>query len=109
MTTLEILKAARELISAPERWTQETSARTPDGRRCGALNANAVCWCSTGATLMFDPDNLGHFADSALGWQLMSDGYNDGVERFNDTHTHAEVLALFDKTIARLESGASHA
>ena len=29
---------------------------------------------------------------------------HDGIADFNDSHTHAEVLQLFDDTIARLEA-----
>lgn len=31
-------------------------------------------------------------------------GDDFGIPAFNDTHTHAEVLALFDRTIARMEA-----
>ena len=96
-TTLEILREARELISVPERWTTGASARTLDGCELysGAHEA-AVCWCAIGA-IRHSVGKYGNIID-ILG------ELDPRLDEWNDTHTHAEVLALFDRTIARMES-----
>jgi hypothetical protein len=98
VSTLEILKAAREKIAKPENWTKGFAARNIHGHVTAAVARNAVCWCCLGAM-----------------WSLNADGYlnaedafraatgEDSIANFNDTHTHAEVLAAFDKAIAALE------
>lgn len=99
MTTLEILKAARELISVPERWTQGAAARHKNGNVIGWNTANASCWCSTGAVMKCGL----HHADSAL--SLLAEVTSVGsVPYYNDTHTHAEVLAMFDRAISIAEA-----
>lgn len=38
-----------ELLNDPGRWVQHVVARTSDGRPCGMFDAEAACWCITGA------------------------------------------------------------
>lgn len=99
MTTLELLKAARARIERPEAWTRGTAARDPDGLGVRARSKDAVCWCAAGAVV----------AVSGLGahkrpMELLRAEAGTLVSDFNDTRTHAEVLDLFDRTIARLEA-----
>jgi hypothetical protein len=101
MTALDKLRAARDLISDPERWTQGTIARDWTGKQTTADAVDAFCWCAIGA-LEKVASNAQPFR--ALRWAMPS-GYRSIVS-FNDTHTHAEVLALFDKAIAELERAA---
>jgi hypothetical protein len=98
MTPSEILTAARELISAPERWTQEAFARDAGGNSCSEKLERAVCFCSWGA---FHRAGYSIIAEHFLRSEM------DGMPgRFNDTHTHAEVLAAFDRAIeAAKEAG----
>lgn len=112
MTTLEILKAARELISAPERWTKGHFAKNGAGIATYCRSSSAVCWCASGATawVVQDEDASSGVADDIdadVELAKTLGGSNPGdVASFNDqpTTTHAEVLALFDRTIARLEA-----
>jgi len=97
MTPLETLKAARHLISDPAKWTQGTIARDWTGKQTTADSIDAFCWCAVGA-LEKVGSNAGPFR--ALRWAMPS-GYRSIVS-FNDSHTHAEVLALFDKAIGTL-------
>lgn len=102
MTPLETLKAARQLISDPAKWTQRFMARDADKHPTYVGSKSADCWCSMGAIChvvggLCQSD--GEAALAALGATI--GGKN--VVRFNDTHTHAEVLALFDAAIAELE------
>ena len=97
MTTVEILEAARALIAKPEHWCKGAQALDATGtvrRPCSRL---AVRWCSLGAT-----DRVTRYkgirADNALYSALGMPP--EGIANFNDSHTHAEVLDLFDRAIA---------
>jgi hypothetical protein len=84
MTTREVLVGARKLIEKPERWAS-AGPELLDGERHCALTA-----VMTVAPTLF----LGERARSALQAQA-----RDSVAHFNDTHSHAEILDLFDKAI----------
>ncbi|MCA3080557.1 MAG: hypothetical protein ING71_17415 [Rhodocyclaceae bacterium] len=101
MTPLETLKAARQLISDPAKWTHGWLARDADGNVSHIGEKDAACWCSMGAIFHVDgPERPNSYA--AL--QLLGAAIGGkSVARFNDTRTHAEVLALFDAAIAELE------
>lgn len=103
-TAVEVLIAARELISAPERWTQGVHARDVSGDV--ATRTTAVCWCGFGAVweVVETPfsdlsDECERLLDRAVGCP-----YVDWQDSFECTH--AEVLAAFDKAIelARAEA-----
>lgn len=97
---VDILRRGRERIATPDKWTKGAAARTSTGRRCMETSPRAVCWCMIGAINA----ELG-----GLGWRAVEParealgvGY---VPRFNDNPatTHADVLAAFDRAIAKLE------
>jgi len=90
----QVLIKARELISKPENWTQRATARSADGRRVSALSTEAVCYCAMGAMVKVAPLYLGSRLDF-----LLSAAVQESAAHYNDTHTHAEVLAMFDKAI----------
>lgn len=102
-TALEILTAARELITDPAHWTQEVYAKNAKGRQVSPLSRSAVCFCSVGALDRIvsrrSKSDWGVEAFNALVNELVKKGHQ-GIAGFNDTHTHAEVLALFDAAIA---------
>ena len=99
MDTLEILKAGRELISDPARWTQGAFARNETGESIFA-DEGAIRFCSIGAiSKVCGKRCVSKFACEVLG------GFN--VALFNDTHTHAEVLAMWDRAIAAEEAKSS--
>ena len=106
MTTLETLKSARKKITDPRRWTQEWFAKRieEDGtfKDTDSTSPYAACWCSSGAIrAVLGVDDSGSISDDyAIAFGLGSLG---DLEHFNDTHTHAEVLAAFDAAIAKLE------
>lgn len=106
MTTLEILKAARELLAVPERWTQGGGQRDHNGNLVNWDEPGITCRC-VWQTLRFvsQPDmnmRIKYPAKyySVLGFKTLSElvTWNDAPER-----THAEVLARFDEAIAKLE------
>jgi len=90
----QTLIKARELISKPENWTQRAAARTASGHRTSALSTNAVCYCAMGALLKISPLYQG-----SRHIDMLAKAMDDSVAYYNDTHTHAEVLAMFDKAI----------
>jgi hypothetical protein len=105
--TADILRKARSIIEKPENWTQGTFARDESGNAVNPRASAAVCYCSRGAlNHVTGGDGVydGEAYDVLL--SLLSDDYL-GVADFNDTNTHAEVLALFDRAIDRAESEAA--
>lgn len=109
MTTHETLKAARALIATPERWTREKyfGIRREDGsvEGLGIKQAGlADCYCSVGAIaavsgLTIQDVERGEAVlalEKVCRYPLIS---------FNDTSTHAEILAAFDKAIEATKEG----
>jgi hypothetical protein len=107
------LKEAKSLIDSPEKWTQHKFGRDAWGH---GLSTNEwsdtppACMCSVGAIYEVnrrkDPtvclykvsstrsDNAASFLTRVAG---------EVITRFNDSHSHAEVMALWDKAIAKAE------
>lgn len=105
MDKLTILKGTRELLSDESRWTQRSYARRADGVGTGVFNSKASCWCLVGAADkvaldLYHVDRLDDVLDS-LRAEI---GVGESLTRFNDSHSHAEVLALLDRAIARAEA-----
>ncbi len=92
------LIAAKALIDAPEKWCQGTTSKSyPDG---------SIGRCAFGALVAVnyrrEDNRLFRGAYNALLGEIPSSAtMATSVERFNDTHTHAEVMALWDRAIAR--------
>ena len=112
MTTLEALRAARRLITDPEHWCQESSAREADGTNCSVHHPGARSFCAAGALWKVTGTYLGSEDDerivdaaamrlhAATGWST-----NTKIVEFNDhvTTDHAAVLAVYDKAICAEE------
>lgn len=108
MTTIEILKKARELLSDPARWTQNAYARDVTGRGVPPTSSSATCWCLIGALAAAEGSQCG------VSFIAVSEKSKAAVDAFNETHlpiwndapdrTHNEVLQRFDEAIARLEA-----
>ena len=95
MTTLEVLVGARKLIALPEHWTQNAFARTLEGNPTATLSPRAVCWCSIGAIYKVSSYHS-HGALAALKKVARTSFFT-----YNDNHTHAEVLSMFDRAIQK--------
>lgn len=111
MTTVEILRAARELISDPSRWTQRWFARDIDGERTTYNSAKAACWCADGAILKCT-DNAEYLSVNILDFMDYVICNESGHKHaclgwYNDNHSHAEVLAIFDRAILLAEQVAA--
>lgn len=94
MNTLEILTKARDLISDPARWTQKAFARDNSGESINNRSSYAVCWCAMGAVYKTSSNNR-----ASVPFSFLHAAAGMWAGNFNDTHTHAEVLAVFDKAI----------
>lgn len=101
MNTLEVLIAARKLIEKPENWTRAFLARDNYGDPVYVHSDKAVCFCAMGALHKAVGETQGEFLDVVddAAATLASAARIDTVAGFNDTHTHDEVLVLFDKAI----------
>lgn len=97
MTDREVLIAARLLIARPERWTHGASARYADGLSCGPQSPHAVCWCATGALIRVTPPFGSGLLWGAL--RMLREVVVMEPALYNDTHTHAEVLIMYDRAI----------
>lgn len=98
-TVLAALKAARRLLSKPERWTKGWFAKDKDGADVSELSKHATCFCPEGAIYRSAPGLLETDALAALERGLPKQWYS--VPLWNDAprRTHAQVLRLFDRAI----------
>ena len=112
MTTNEVLKKARDLLSDSSRWTWNLWARNKDGAYASPASPDACQWCLTGAlykailgdcslaSLNESESKLYEDCLAKLRTSLSLMGYPmTGVAEYNDTHSHLEVLKLLDKAI----------
>lgn len=106
---LKVLRGMRKLLGKPERWTKGYFAYTAAGKGVNETDPHAVCWCLSGARAKVA-------LSLALPRYTGADELHSEVERitrgrqvhattFNDypRRTHAQVLRLLDRTIARRE------
>jgi hypothetical protein len=99
VTTVQLLKKARALISDPKRWTQNAFARDKHGHAVPPQDSRAVRFCSIGAINHYAAESdvrTRSLARQALGEDIMM--VNDFDSR---RMSHATVLARFDHAIAR--------
>lgn len=103
MTALHLARRVRELLSEPGRWTQGAYARTAAGTPCSSTAAEAVCWCLRGAL-----SKAAHGEPSKARYELrqqLDAATLVPTWEWNDRRStrHADVLALLDRVIARME------
>jgi hypothetical protein len=92
--TAEILRAARGLIDAREAWFGGTDALPPAGqpRHCALMAVQAVA------------HGIGRRESSDALARVMGVEFGFKIPEFNNSRTHAEVLAAFDTAIADAEA-----
>lgn len=95
---VKLLQDARNLISKPENWTQEDFAKKVDGSGTYYRNDEAVCWCSLGALTKVSPP-VEDSQTKKHAKLLLREAMDGPIAMFNDSHTHEEVLAAWDKAI----------
>jgi hypothetical protein len=104
-----VLRKCAELLRSEGRWTQGVDARNEHGNAVVETDAEAVCWCATGAVFKVLPmppgasffsssfdlhrRTLGYLAKAtALGGIYQIASWNDQPHR-----TQAEVVAAFER------------
>jgi hypothetical protein len=108
-----LLKSSRELVSDPARWAQGTLARDAFGHNISPHDIDAVCYCGIGAIKL--KSHQGEMLDVGLERRIALQDYahdslthaarciskNPGATfpGYQDSHTHAEMLAVFDLAI----------
>lgn len=107
MTIVEVLRAVRELLSVPERWTQGAFARQEDKTQVNAEDPEAVCFCIRGAIHRVA---VNHYEEARAACKLLEEGVPEyskawGLSGYNDSRstTHADMLELIDGVIATIE------
>lgn len=102
MKTSEVLQKARDLLTDREHWAQDWFAYDNSGLFVDPTDEGATCWCSIGAICKVE-GITNHNASKALfrlnGVLKVHFNWWSSVADYNDTHTHEEVLAVFDKAI----------
>ena len=86
------------MIAKRENWTQDDYAKTADGNGAYSKSDEAVCWCSLGALTKLSPPDEDKQVRK-LAKLLLSEAMDSPIAIFNDSHTHEEVLAAWDKAI----------
>jgi hypothetical protein len=104
LTTLDVLRQARALISDPARWCRAAAARDHHLAPTFPTDPQARRWCVQGAVRRIAEDELPVF-QPALRY-LAQFAPNGEVTLVNDRDGHAAILALLDAAIAWLESAA---
>lgn len=100
----EILLAAKELISSPEKWTMKVFARNRIEFEVDPVSSAACKWCAVGAIIR-EAKRLKVDGESALvflrkatkDWGIH--GSSGSAPILNDRGNHAEVMKLFDRAI----------
>lgn len=100
MTYVEILMAARNLLTPDGAWTQGAAARDDRGKHVPSKSIDAVCWCLTGALNLASKDSNRSSLNGALHMFALANKI-DSLVRWNDDmyRTHDEVLAALDHAI----------
>lgn len=108
MDKLQILVAARALISTPETLCRRELARDAQGNPVAPTSSAAVSWCSKGALLKVlagapIPDDL---EDLLTASNTSADGrpIRAHYAGFTDTQSHDRVMAMWDRSIAEVRA-----
>lgn len=102
----DILRAARELISTPEKWTQHDWARDRSGKATIYSSPDAACWCAMGAIRQV----TGGYPGFSLAEDILEQATrSNDIGAWNDRQgrTHKTILRAFDRAIALAEQAAS--
>ena len=102
LTTCELLSKTLEMIRHPDTWTAEAFARTEMGAGVTWIDPKASAWCAFGALCNagFGFDGK-YFTPEYYEAKKILLELTDGVDLiiWNDSHSHKDVIALFEKAI----------
>lgn len=104
LTNKQILQRAQNLIRDPFYWCRFTAAETPGGRDVMPLDPKAVRFCAYGAVSRVRGYDMvsWHEADDLLSASAVAlDPECCGAGVFNDRHSHADVMRMFDHAISK--------
>ncbi len=107
LEALAALRAARELITPPERWTTGHLARNAQHYPVNDDDPTATCWCAIGAIRHVLGLTANQGMPSSVLWPINDaararDHYS--IATINDYLGHDAVLDAFDYAISRLEA-----
>lgn len=100
MKVSKVLIAARAVIADPKNWTKGSFAKDANGHKRYAIAPEAVCWCALGAVMRVGANDV--LFGAACYW--LDGAAGTWMGGYNDAHTHAEVLEVFDRAIASAEA-----
>ena len=93
------LRAARGRIATPSSWCTTFLGRDADGKYISFDAIGCASWCAMGAVLA--ESGYDYMIEAASLKLLKEAAAIDCLASWNDRSTHSEVLAAFDKAIAR--------
>ncbi len=97
------LQAARDLITDPKAWIKGDYARSEQGLTLySPSHPDAACFCAIGALARASGMSAGQVEQSDLAAALnlaMGRIPQASVANLNDSSTHEEILAIFDRAI----------
>lgn len=97
----QLLMSAKALIQDPNNWTQHVLARDGRNNLVSIASDDACKYCAEGAAMKVTAHSEGHIWEQVRYALYIALPLSAGsVVAYNDTHTHEEVLALFDRAIA---------
>lgn len=104
MNTVDVLKAARDIISTPDKWTQRSYARAADNYPVAVGMKDACKFCALGAVLKVSertyagPDD---FAPMAILEGVAHQYHDMSVVGYNDSPntSHQDIMELYDRAI----------
>lgn len=99
----EILLSAAFVLHPEENWTKGHTGRTRSGRPVGWQSLDACKFCAAGAVFAATGQR-NDVAEKALSFLRSTVGIGIGIGEWNDTRTHAEVLAALYKAAELAES-----
>ncbi len=112
---IKIIKEAIELISVPERWTQNSNARDKNNISVSPYNNAAVCWCAGGAIYQsVNVDNINNkqyffnkllIAENIIGNinKFSIKNYREYLSRINDTLGREIVIEVLENYIEHVK------
>lgn len=112
MNARDILTAARAKITNRVSWVQGWDAQDGGGFEAPPTSGIACAWCSNGAIASVDGPMPESKKARAYLASAMGNAYRhpeQSIVAFNDTKTHTEVLAAFDRAIKAAEAESSRA
>lgn len=100
-----ILRQAKSLIEDKSKWCRNAYAFTESGLRTTGYDADACKFCSIGALQRVLPLGTGgapaEFTEAVVTLDRATEG--SLIHTYNDNHTHAEVMRLWDNAISLAE------